>query len=78
MNNLAAVVLSARASSPRPRRLHKKALEIRQRVLGEEHPSTLVTLNNLGEAYLRGGPLRRGRAIVFSKALDHPSTRARR
>ena len=33
--------------------MHKKALDIRQRVLGEEHPSTLVTLNNLGEAFLR-------------------------
>ncbi len=35
--------------------LHLKTLEIKRRVLGEEHPSTLVSMNNLALVYSRQG-----------------------
>ena len=48
---------------------YKKALKIRLKVLGEEHPSTAATYNNLGMAYHSKGDY--DKAIeFFEKALN--------
>ena len=36
-----------RASTRRPRRCTEQALELREKVLGHEHPDTLTSMNNL-------------------------------
>ena len=40
--------------------LYKRALAIRKKALGDEHPDVAQTLNNLGVLYLFGRPLQRG------------------
>ncbi|MGY3520144.1 tetratricopeptide repeat protein, partial [Micromonospora sp. PTRAS2] len=60
-----------------------QALADRRRVLGNDHPQTLASVNNLAYAYQAAGDL--GRAIsLFEQALtdcrrvlgnDHPQTR---
>ncbi|MCM3902250.1 MAG: tetratricopeptide repeat protein [Pyrinomonadaceae bacterium] len=62
--------------------LSERALELREKVLGAEHPAVATSLNNLGELYLEKGDyakagslLQRGLAIR-EKALgaEHPDT----
>ena len=50
MNNLA-VLYNAQSRYEEAESLHVKTLEIRQRVLGEEHPDTLQSINNLALLY---------------------------
>ena len=63
--------------------LLKEALEIRQKVLGREHPDTATSLNNLAGALSGDGRLCESRAAVqrgagrfYQKALgrEHPDT----
>ena len=62
--------------------LHKNALEIRLRVLGEAHPDTAMSYNNLGNAYAGLGQYHKAMKL-HKKALeirlrvlgeDHPAT----
>ena len=48
MNNLADT-LRAQGDLNGARELQEKVLEIRRRILGEEHPDTLTSMNNLAE-----------------------------
>ncbi len=64
-----------RAATPRPSRLLKRSLAIREKALGPEHPDVGTSLNNLAALYQDAGPLRRGRAACTSAAS--PSARRR-
>ena len=57
-----------RAATARRSRCYRRALEARERVLGPEHPQTLVSVNNLAALYASAGPLRRGRAALPASA----------
>ena len=46
---------------------HEKALKVRLKVLGEEHPDTAVSYNNLGNAYKLTGQLEKAK-VLFEKA----------
>ena len=62
--------------------LYKEALEIRQKVLGREHPDTATSLNNLAELYRGMGdyakaePLLKEALEIYQKVLgpEHPFT----
>jgi tetratricopeptide (TPR) repeat protein len=62
--------------------LFQRALKIREKVLGPDHPTTATTLNNLGALYLSMGnyakaePLFQRTLKIYEKALgpDHPNT----
>lgn len=64
------------------RRFHARALEIRQRELGEDHPDTATSLNNLGAVARAEGDLAAARALfeqarqIRERVLgpDHPYT----
>ena len=57
-------------------RLYQEALEIRQKVLGPEHPDTATSLNNLAELYERMGdyakvePLLEEALDIYRKTLE--------
>ncbi len=62
--------------------LYKKVLEISERILGEEHPNTATSYNNLGLVYARQGEYKKAEEL-YKKALEiserilgeeHPST----
>ncbi len=46
MNNLAEV-LSSQGKYKEAEEMHGQALALRERVLGKEHPDTLLSMNNL-------------------------------
>jgi hypothetical protein len=46
MNNLA-LVLSEQEQYSEAEALHRQTLELYKRILGEQHPSTLISINNL-------------------------------
>ena len=46
MNNLA-TVLSDQGKYEQAEEMHRQALELRETVLGKEHPDTLTSMNNL-------------------------------
>ena len=50
--------------------LYRRALAIREKALGPEHPDTAHGLNNLAELYDTQGNVRRGRAAVPPGAGD--------
>ncbi|WP_292761209.1 tetratricopeptide repeat protein, partial [Nostoc sp. NOS(2021)] len=62
--------------------LYKKALELRQRLLGEEHPDVASSYNNLAGLYHSQGrysdaePLYKKALSIaeLSLGIDHPST----
>ena len=62
--------------------LYGKALAIRERVLGEEHPDTAASYNNLAYVYARQGEYGKaealyGKALAISERVlgeEHPST----
>ncbi len=65
-------------------RLYEKSLRIRERVLGEGHPSTATSCNNLAGVYASQGEYRRAEEL-YEKSLriservlgeEHPSTAA--
>ncbi len=81
MNNLALLYESqGRYGEAAP--LCKEALQLRKKVLGKEHPDTLISMNNLAELYKSQGrygeadPLYKGVLQIIEKTLDenHPYT----
>ena len=50
--------------------LYKRALAIREKALGPDHPEVGTSLNNLAALYREPGPLRRGRAALQARARD--------
>ena len=46
MNNLA-IVLDCQEKYEEAEQMHRQTLELRKKVLGNEHPDTLVSMNNL-------------------------------
>ena len=72
---------AGRASQSRD--LEESALEVRRRVLGAEHPSTLISMNNLASTLWALGDAQGARELLaqaymgFQKVLgeDHPDTR---
>jgi tetratricopeptide (TPR) repeat protein len=80
--NMTGLFLGNQGASARAIRFLRRALTDRRRVLGEDHPSTLTSRNNLACAYQDAGDL--GRAIpLYEQTLadrrrvlgeDHPST----
>jgi tetratricopeptide (TPR) repeat protein len=82
VNNLAYLFQSTgRYAEAEP--LYRRALQARERVLGEEHPSTLSSVNNLAYLFQSTGryaeaePLYRRAAEGFRKVLgpEHPHTK---
>ena len=53
-----------RAARPSRGPLHERNLSIQERLLGADHPGTLVTRSNLASALLGGGPHQRGAGRV--------------
>ena len=51
MNNLGGLYLD-RAQYDQAKTLFARVLEIRRRMLGDEHPDTLTSMNNLSGLYL--------------------------
>ena len=80
-NNIGRVLYTTRQFAE-ARRFHARALEIRQRHLGVDHPDTTTSLNNLGAVARAEGDLAAAHAL-FAQALeirervlgpDHPYT----
>ncbi|MDM8526901.1 tetratricopeptide repeat protein [Anaerolineales bacterium HSG24] len=65
---------------------YEKALEIRREVLGQRHPSTATSLNNLGVLCYYQGQLNEaidfiGQALAIEEVVlgaNHPSTKSTR
>jgi tetratricopeptide (TPR) repeat protein len=81
MNNLATLYVD-KGQFSEAQALLLKALEVRRRVLGEEHPDTLFSINNLAMLYRTGGQLDKAEPLLL-KALEvrrrvlgeeHPNT----
>ena len=49
--------------------LHEKVLEARRRTLGDEHPDTLSSMNNLAETYRALGRMKEA-AALHEKVLE--------
>jgi len=58
MNNLA-LVLDSQGKYEAAEEMHRRALELCEKVLGPEHPSTLVSMNNLAR-------------MLDSQKISHP------
>lgn len=75
------ILLSAQGSLHRPQVVEEQASEIARRKLGEEHPETLTSMNNLAETLRNQGSLDRARELheqllntrrrVFGDASQH-------
>ena len=69
-------------SYPEAQRQMERALDLRHRVLGEEHPDTLRTMNDLADLYSIPGQVCRGRATAHQGSggarrvlgEEHPDT----
>ncbi len=80
-NNIGRVLYTTRQFAE-ARRFHARALEIRQRHLGEDHPDTATSLNNLGAVARAEGDLAAARTLfdqareIRERVLgpDHPYT----
>jgi Flp pilus assembly protein TadD len=84
MNNLGET-LSVQGDHAGARALHERALNVRRRVLGDEHPDTLSTMNNLAATLSAQGDLAAAHDLQ-QRALDvsgrasgdeHPDTLTR-
>ena len=62
MNNLA-MTLWAQGDLRGARALEERVLQVKRRVLGEEHLDTLLSMNNLAETLREQGDLRRARTL---------------
>ena len=51
--------------------LYQRALKIREKALGPDHPDTATALNNLAELYQFHGRLRQSRTALSARAEDH-------
>jgi hypothetical protein len=54
---------------PEAEPLSKRALEAQERVLGKEHPDTLISVNNLAELYTAQGRYREAEPLL-KRALE--------
>jgi tetratricopeptide repeat protein len=69
-----ALILGAQGDQVAARRLQERVLELTTRVLGEEHPSTLISMNNLAATlYTQGDHVG---ARQFQERLLEASKRA--
>ncbi|OIP34016.1 MAG: hypothetical protein AUK47_18360 [Deltaproteobacteria bacterium CG2_30_63_29] len=77
-----AETLRAQGDLDGARRFQENVLEVRRRVLGEEHPNTLTSMNNLASTLKAQGDLEGARELI-EKALEvrrrvlgekHPNT----
>ena len=83
MNTLAST-LQAQGDLAGARALQEQVLTVRRRVLGEEHPSTLISMNNLAGTLWHCSERieaielisRAVEACVTKLGGDHPNTRA--
>jgi len=81
MNNLA-LVYKAQGRYDEAEPLFLDALEIRKRILGEEHPHTLNSMNNLAVLYRNQGRYEEARPLVVAKldrlrrAAEQPEAKA--
>lgn len=81
--NQTAYFLQDQAQYPQALPLYQRALAIREKVLGAEHPDTASSLNNLAALYDTQGdyaqalPLLQRALAIFERALgkNHPSTK---
>ena len=81
LNNLA-VVLGSKGDYEGAEPLYRRALEIREKVLGREHPDTATSLNNLAVLLENKGdyegaePLYRRALEIYEKVFgkEHPNT----
>ena len=69
LNNLAELY-RPKASTRRPSRSIKRALAIREKALGPDHPDVATSLNNLAVLYQCPRPVRAGRAALQARAGD--------
>jgi tetratricopeptide (TPR) repeat protein len=68
---------------PHARKLQEQSLELRKRTFGEEHPSTITTMNNLAIMLRKQGEITEARdlqekSLALSRQIlgnDHPNTR---
>jgi tetratricopeptide (TPR) repeat protein len=75
-------MLQAQGDLAGARPLHERALAIREKVLGAEHPNTAMSLNNLAELLRTQGDLTEARLLceralaIYEKVLgaEHPDT----
>ena len=66
------------------RKFEERALEVMRRVLGEEHPDTLISMNNLAHTWVVLGQSVRARKLVVPAVAsarkvwgeEHPKTKA--
>jgi tetratricopeptide (TPR) repeat protein len=80
--NQAAYYLNEQARYEQAAPLYQRALEIKEKVLGPDHPSTATSLNNLAGLYKSQGnyeqaaPLYQRALAIFEKMLgpEHPTT----
>ncbi|MEO0515360.1 MAG: tetratricopeptide repeat protein [Planctomycetota bacterium] len=68
MNNLARV-MQDQGELQRARELHEKTLELRRRLLGEEHPDVATSMNHLASVIQDQGDLREAREL-YEKTLE--------
>jgi tetratricopeptide (TPR) repeat protein len=76
--------LRALGNSLGARDLHEQCLEVRRRVLGDEHPDTLRSMNNLAFTLRDLGEIEEARSLFSAAARgsrkvlgeDHPETKA--
>ena len=79
-----AYLLQYIAKYEKAQELYSQVLEIRKRVLGEEHPATATSYNNLASVYASQGEYRKaeglyGKALRISERVlgeEHPATAA--
>ncbi len=79
-----AYLLQYIAEYEKAQELYSQVLEIRKRVLGEEHPATATSYNNLASVYASQGEYRKaeglyGKALRISERVlgeEHPATAA--
>ena len=56
-------MLDRQGKSEEAEAIHRRALEAREKVLGREHPYTLISVNNLGLVLGRQGKYEEAEAI---------------
>jgi tetratricopeptide (TPR) repeat protein len=78
------LVLESQGKYEEAEAMHRRALEAREKVLGREHPDTLVSVSQLGSVLERQGKYEESFSL-YSRACDgysivlgehHPITRA--
>jgi Flp pilus assembly protein TadD len=63
------VIARRRGDLEEAERLYRRALDIKERLLGPEHPEVGTTLNNLAVVYRRRGRLEEAEAL-YRRAID--------